>query len=339
MSKTRFVASMSVVVMATALGDATGASVAAGPDTTVPPADADATFASVPNADDITVGVSIWGHVSPWLDSFGERMEVLGEETGVEVQVLFADGTAQGQDEQVNALIAQDPDAIVLVSLDAEASVATYARIRQAGIAPIAGILPPTDPALEFIEAYRGPDDFEHGRLGAQALAAALEGQSGGVAMVRGAPGGTDNLNRAEGFTEELAAIAPDLEIVADEDSDWADQAKIYDVVSSILSRHPDIIGIFTQADTLAAAASKAVEDAGLTDQVAIVGVGGSCEGFDLVEAGSIVSTSLQDPWIGADSVFEVAVDIANDEEVEQIGYMDLPVITQENVADYECHW
>ena len=287
----------------------------------------------------MTIGVSIWGHVSPWLDSYGERLETLGEENGVDVRVLFADGTAQGQDEQVNALIAQQPDAIALTSLDAESSVATYARIDQAGVAGVAGILPPTDPALPYIEAYRGPDDFEHGRLGAQSLAGALEGQSGQVGMIRGAPGGTDNKNRAEGFREELASIAPDLEIVADEDSDWADQKKIYDVATAMLRRHPDIAGIFTQADTIAAATADAVEDAGLQDQVAIVGVGGSCEGFDLIEQGRIVSTSLQDPWIGAQDVFDVSMAIARGETPEQIAYMELPVITDDNVSEYECHW
>ena len=213
------------------------------------------------------------------------------------------------------------------------------ARISQAGVPTIAGILPPTDEALPFVTAYRGPDDFEHGRLGAQSLATALEGRSGQVAMIRGAPGGTDNKNRAEGFEEELASVAPDLEIVADEDSDWADQKKIYDVAAAVLSRHPDVIGIFTQADTLAAATADAVEDAGLQDQVAIVGVGGSCEGFDLLKEDRIVSTSLQDPWIGAQDIFDVAMSIAGGDEPEQIDYMDLPVITAENVDDYECHW
>lgn len=291
------------------------------------------------DGDTIVIGVSIWGHVSPWLDSFGERLVELGEENGVDVQVLFADGSAQSQDEQVNALIAQQPDVIVLTSLDAESSVATYARISQAGIAAVAGILPPTDAALPFIAAYRGPDDFEHGRLGAQALAAALDGQTGDVAMIRGAPGGTDNQNRAEGFTEELASIAPDLTIVADEDSDWADQNKIYDVATAILTNNPDIIGIFTQADTLAAATARAVEDAGMSDQVSIIGVGGSCEGFDLIKEAKIVSTSLQDPWIGAQSVFDVAVQISLGDDVEQIDYMDLPIVNQANVDDFECHW
>jgi ABC-type sugar transport system substrate-binding protein len=170
-------------------------------------------------------------------------------------------------------------------------------------------------------------------------MAKALSGKTGQVVIVRGDPGGTDNLNRASAFKTELAKVAPNLTIVADQDSSFGDEKKPYDVTTAMLAAHPNIIGIFTEADSIGNAAVKAVKDANLTGKVTVIGVGGSCEGFADVKAGTMYSTTYQDPPLGAADVFQATMDLINHKTVEKVKYMDLPVITTDNVSQYTCHW
>ena len=225
------------------------------------------------------IGASVWTHV-PWLDSYGNALVALGKQYGVKVNVLYSNANAQTQTSQVQTLIAQHPNAIIFTGVDPSADNAVLAQIKAAGIITIGGIIQPTDPGMALLAAYRGPNDLTHGKLAADALAQALKGKTGEVAIVRGDPGGTDNTNRASAFKAELAKVAPGLKIVADQNSSFGDEKAPYDVTTAILAAHPNIIGIMGEADSIANAAVKAVADAHKTGQIQIVGIGGSCEGF-----------------------------------------------------------
>lgn len=286
----------------------------------------------------ITIGVSIMSHV-PWLDSYGRALTALGKRYGVNVKLMYADGTPQTQASQVQTLVAQKPAAIIYTGIDPATDDSLLAQIKAAGIITVGGIIQPDAAGMKLLDAYRGPNDLTHGKLAADAMAKALAGKTGDIAIVRGDPGGTDNTNRASAFKAEIAKVAPGLKIVADQDSSFGDEKKPYDVTTSILAAHPDVIGIFAEADSIANAAAKAVANAGKTGHVQIVGVGGSCEGFADVRAGTVYSTTLQDPPAGARDVFAASLQLIQKQPVAPVAYMDLPIVTKKNVSQYACHW
>src|SRR4051794_28460276 len=132
----------------------------------------------------VLIGASVWAHV-PWLDSYGKSLQALGKKNGVDVNVLYSDANASTQTSQIEALLSKRPKAVIFTGIDPSADNAVLAKIKAAGIITVGGIIEPTKAGMDLVDAYRGPNDFTHGKLGAQAMAKALDGQCCEVAIVR----------------------------------------------------------------------------------------------------------------------------------------------------------
>ncbi len=287
-----------------------------------------------------SIAISIPFH-NPWLDPYGKELVRVAKRAGFKVSVQYADATTQTQAAQINTMIAQRPDLLVYTVFDANAATAIIAKAKQSHVPVLGSIIKPSPAGTKLLTAYYGPDDFIQGALNAKALVQYLKshGKSGGeIAIVRGAPGGTDNTNRAAGFRSVLKKY-PSFKIVADQNSNWQSDPVAYNVTSAILRQHPNVVGILTEADTIAAGAAKAVDALGHKGKVAITGLGGSCQGFQLVKDKAIVADTLQDPVLGARGAFQVVQKILNKKPYKKIEYMNLPVLTPANVGKYSCHW
>ncbi|MGH2618237.1 MAG: substrate-binding domain-containing protein, partial [Thermomicrobiales bacterium] len=117
-------------------------------------------------------------------------------------------------------------------------------------------------------------------------------------------------------------------------------------VAQDVLQANPDIDVIASSGDQMIVGAEQAVQDAGLTDQVALVGNGGS----------EIAVTAVrEDRWFGTAAAYprsegEVATDYViraiRGEELEPIGLgsQDLsegfgPLVNQDNADEFEPEW
>lgn len=286
------------------------------------------------DASGITIGFPVPGP-APYIDGYFKKWDELAAAEGVTTIKTVGDWTPALQAEQIDSLIPQKPDAIVVWAVDNKAILPVLARIKEAGIKAIASNAYPEKAAFDYLAGYTGPDDVLQGKIAGQNLVDALGG-SGEVGMVRGTPGTAAHDNRATGFEQALAG-APDVKLVADQSGAWGDSKKAYDIVSAMLKQNPGITGIFVQDDGMAEGASKAAKDAGVDIQ--IVGIGGSCSAFDQIRAGNLASTTVQDPWSDAEEAFKAAVATAKGETIEQVTYLDPPVVTKENVDTFQCHW
>jgi ribose transport system substrate-binding protein len=287
-----------------------------------------------------TIAISIPFH-NPWLDPYGKELQRVAKQAGYTVSIQYADATTQTQSSQIDTMIAQHPNLLIYTVYDAKAATGIIAKVKASGVPVLGSIIEPTPAGTKLLNAYYGPNDFIQGSLNAKALVQYLRahGKRGGeIAIVRGAPGGTDNTDRAAGFRSVLKKY-PSYKVVADQNSDWQSDPVAYNVTSAILRQHQNVVGILTEADTIAAGAAKAVKALGKSGQVAITGLGGSCQGFQLIKQKQIVADTLQDPVLGAQGAFQVAEAIINKKPYKHIAYMKLPVLTTGNVSKYTCHW
>jgi len=290
----------------------------------------------------VKVAVSIFGTgQGTWSDGYGKRLQDLAPKLkgeGVDLIVNYADGTAQGQAAQITSLLAQKPDAIGIYPLNSQATVPSFAKIKQSGSKGVQVVIPPADGAKPLIEAYvGGADEVATAASVAKAFIKDIASE-GEVAIIRGPAGGQDNVLRAKGFMEGLKGSK--LKVVADVNTDWGDQQKIYNGVSAVLKNHPNIIGLFTQYDGISVAARKAVDDAKLDHKVHIANVvGGSCAGLKLLKKGDISIVAWHDPWTAADETARLMPAIARGEEVPFDSFMKDPIVTSENVGDRPCHY
>ena len=92
----------------------------------------------------------------------------------------------------------------------------------------------------------------------------------GKIAVLEGISGHESSINRVNGFTDKIKELGG-LEIVASQPADW-DQEKGYTVFQNILQANPDIVGLFAANDMMALGAVKALEDAGLSGKITVIG-------------------------------------------------------------------
>ena len=273
---------------------------------------------------------------APYVDGYLKEWNRLAGEAGAETLQTMGDWTPETQASQIDALIAKHPDVFVIWAAENKAIVPVLARIESAGIPAIATNAYPDPTAFPYLKGYTGPNDILQGEIAAENLIKAV-GSSGEVAMVRGTAGTAANTARAEGFETVLEKEAPEMKLVVDQNGDWGDVNKAYEIVSAALKQYPDLTGVFVQDDGMAPGAEKAAQDAG--KEIQIVGIGGSCAAKKLIASGQLAATTVQDPWDDAAKAFEAATKVAAGESIPKVTYLEPPVVTKENVNSFQCHW
>ncbi len=290
-----------------------------------------------------TVAVTIYGHgISPWLDSYGARLTALIptlKAQGINLVVDWANGTGSGQDAQVTSLMAQSPKVIGVMSIDAQASVATFRRIKQAGITAAQLVINPAPAAQPYLAGYiGGANDIAQGsEMGDWLKTSSICAHGCNVAIIRGATGGSDNPNRADGFIS--AVKGSPVKVVADVSSDWSDQQTIANAVSAVLKTHPNVNVLYTEYDLISIGANKVLQQMGLTHKVKIVNVvGGSCAAEPLLRNGAIAAVTWEDPWLAAQNTATQLTDLANGQKLPFNEYIATPIVTSATVDHRACH-
>jgi len=158
--------------------------------------------------------------------------------------------------------------------------------------------------------AYVGnTHNYEDGADLTRALCEKLGG-TGKVALLVGTPGAPCHEDRALGARRVIGQY-PDMEIVETEyDRDTVELA--YEYTKEFLARHPDLAGIICCNMSNPVGAARAVVEAGLQGQVAIVGMDHDQEALGYLRDGVIYALGVQDCYsIGFDTI-QVAVKIAD---------------------------
>ena len=289
---------------------------------------------------EIVIGLSEPSSGWPYINMYMVAMQKYVDETpGVRLISLSADGDIQKQANDIDDLIVQEVDILLVCSLDGTAIVPSLAKTKAAGIPILAVSNEPDEAGIELIDGYCGPDDKEQGRIAARIMAEALDGK-GKVCIVEGKPGQSTTQLRNDGFTEVLAEIAPDIEIIDQQPCDW-DPAKAKAVAQTFVTKYGDEIdGIFAQDDNIASAVGEVVRDANLGKDIIIVGTGGSTNGINAIREGLIYGTMMQSPTIDAENGLKLALMIVNGEPLPQKrNIIPMPIVTPENAYEYDGEW
>jgi ABC-type sugar transport system substrate-binding protein len=268
------------------------------------------------------------------LESFREAVEA----AGVNLDVKINDFDAATQATQVEQALSQNPDLIVLWPADASALVPSMRRIEEAGV-PL--IVTNSAPDAEFADlwlTFTGPDDYGNGVSAARAMIQGFEergiGDSGTVFVVTGVPGTPPQIQRLAGFTETLAEEAPGIEVVDDQPGNW-DQTQATDAAAALFTQHPDVDGVYAQADNMLAGVIAAAQRSGI-DPASLVLVGSNCsiEGVTAIEEGTQYASVLQSPIDDGLYAANAAVALLEGESVAPVQYLPNPVITADNVEE-----
>src|ERR1019366_7803264 len=112
-----------------------------------------------------------------------------------------------------------------------------------------------------------------------------LAGQAGEVAIID-EPEVTSVQDRVRGFKAALASGCPKATIVADING-GGERAKTSSVMEDVLQSHKNLRGVFGINDDSALGAAKAVDAAGLTGKIIVIGYDASPEARAAIKSGS----------------------------------------------------
>ena len=196
----------------------------------------------------------------------------------------------------VDQVLAQQPDALVLIPTDPDALQAevTKAVGQNAVVANVDTHVTDLSQVLTFITG----DNADGGAKAADSIATAIGYKSGGsykVVVGLTSETATTNVARLEGFKKAIADKYAGIEIVDVAYSQSKPEVANTNV-NNWLTKYPDLNGIFAIDGTNAQGAAAALQAKGLTGKVALVGYDAYPDNVKLIKAGVFSALIAQDP-------------------------------------------
>ncbi|GAB3462206.1 ABC transporter substrate-binding protein [Actinophytocola sediminis] len=153
-------------------------------------------------------------------------------------------------------------------------------------------------PCEDYV-AFLGSDFVEQGKRAAKEMATALDNK-GKVAILLGASGNNVTTDRTNGFVDELAKVAPDIEIVAQQTGEFA-RDKGQQVMEQIIQAQPDITGVYAENDEMALGALVALKSAGKTPgtDIHVVSIDGTRNAVQKIVDGEMYAVVESNPRFG----------------------------------------
>jgi ABC-type sugar transport system substrate-binding protein len=239
----------------------------------------------------ITLANPYWVAVKSGADAEAARLgakdtvQAATTETDIEQQTTIL--TTMAGQSQYNCFIVAPATATNLVT--------PLAPVSKAGI-PIINIDSALDPASLAsanvkLTSFIASDNEAAGKL-VGAKMSALLGGSGDIAIIGGIAADTTSDARVKGFKEG----ATGLNVIQEVAADW-DRVKALNTADTIMKAHPSIKGFFAANDDMGLGIQQAVDTAGKTGQVLVMGMDGNADAFTSILAGHYSATVAQSPY------------------------------------------
>lgn len=274
----------------------------------------------------ITTVVKISG--IPWFDRMETGVALYAEQhpemTISQVGPASADSAQQLQ--IVQDLVARGTDALAIVPMDPGVLEGLLKRAIDRGTIVVTHEADNQVNTMANIEAF---DNAEYGTALNERLAECM-GQEGKWTTFVGSLGSRTHMQWV-GAGEENAAQYPGMELVDPNNESFDDANGTYETAKEILRKHPDIKGFQTSAGNDVLGVGRAIEEAGLTGQVCLVGTGLPNPSAAYLDSGAITAIGFWDPQKAGMAMNEVARILLEGGELED--GMDLGVEGYEAVS------
>lgn len=267
---------------------------------------------------------------------FEDKVAELCEEC--EVRYYNADQDESQQNEQVESAIGAGADVVVLDPVNGDGAGGMVQSAQESGAPVIA-----YDRFIEGADYYMSFDNFTVGEMQAQALVEAT-GDKGDILMLNGAPSDPNAAQFKEGAHSVIDESG--MNVLAEYDNpDWSPE-NAQQWVSDQLARYDagQIAGVYAANDGQAGGVISAMTGAGVNANALppVTGQDSELEAIQRILTGQQAMTIYKSIKIEAETAAEVAVKLANGEDVEAPDefegipsyIFDPVVVTADNVAD-----
>lgn len=253
--------------------------------------------------------------------------KMAAEEYNSELEIMAPDKeeNIEEQNQLLEKAIEQKPDAILFSPSSMDASDDLLKKAKEQGIR-IIYIDSYTDEELQDLTV--ATDNVEVGRMLGE-YARTLINKDSKIAIVSHVKGVSTAVEREQGFREGLGDYANNIVEVVYCNSLFE---KSYELTQELMEKYPDLKMIAGMNEYSAVGVGRAVSDAGVKDQIAVVGVDCSQEAINLMEMGVykgiIVQKAFRMGYIGV----EETIHLLNGDAVEKNIDSGCELVTPENM-------
>lgn len=248
-----------------------------------------------------TICVSLLALDNPFFKVIGDAIAAEAAKQGFQATVVSADKDVARQGNQIKDFIVKKAAAIVLSPCDSKSIVPVIREANASGIPVFTVDIPCNEPGV-VIATQVATDNEGGGRGAGQAMIEALNaagGAAGGKIAILHFKQAESCQLRVKGFRAVIdahnASSPAKIEIVTELESNAAKDAG-FKAMEDALQAFPDLRGVFAINDPAALGARAALEKAGKTEQIKIIGFDGQPEGREAIRDGKIYADPIQFP-------------------------------------------
>jgi simple sugar transport system substrate-binding protein len=239
-----------------------------------------------------------------WFNRMEEGVVAWGDDSGVNATLV---GPAQADAAQqipiIEDLIAAGVDALCVVPMDPTQLDPVLQKAMDAGITVV------THEASSQVNMDYDIEAFDNMAYGAGLMdrLAAEMGEEGEYAVFVGSLGSKTHNEWVDGGINRQMEAYPNMTMVGDKNESFDDSEIAYQKAKEILAAYPDLKGFQGSASTDVAGIGRAVEEAGLQDEVAVVGTSLPSIAGDLLVSGAIDAIGFWDPAVAGAACNQIA--------------------------------
>lgn len=200
-----------------------------------------------------------------WFEGLKKELEPLG----VKVTSRDPNWNTNAGAQAVTALLSEKPDVLVIHNPDVQTYAKLLQRAEESGIQVVQINMRSNYSSVVYV----GADWVDIGEKATDAVVAACKGKSNKIAVVQGALSAAASAYTLKGV-ENVLSKHPEIKVVSSQAADW-DAAKAKGITQTVLKQNPDLCGIVGFWDGMDSGTAAAIKEAGLTGKVFLATSGG----------------------------------------------------------------
>lgn len=251
----------------------------------------------------------------PWFQRMEVGVQAFAERTGIDARQEGADDVSPEKQVQiVQDLIAQKPTAITVVPNSPEALSSVLKQARDQGIIVVSHEATGIENVDIDIEAFDNPS---YGSEIMDNLADCMGGKGEYVQFVGGLTAKT-HMEWVGAAFENQTENFPDMTRVETPIESTDDQGTAYERAKEVLAKYPNIAGFQGSAGNDVPGIARAVQEAGLEDQVCVMGTSIPSVANQYLADGSIDKIFFWDPAMAGEAMLAIAEILADGGTIEE---------------------
>ena len=268
-----------------------------------------------------------------------EGVDAAAAEYGVTIEYADAQWDASKQLAQAEDFMVKGVDLIALCCVDSGSGEKIVKSAKESDIPVLAftnAIGSEETGEYAGLVSYVGQNEVNTGAVTGEIAKNLLGGDGGKAILIEGVPGTTPQINRKKGL--EQALEGSNIEIIYNQTSNW-EKEQALKIVEDLIQKKMEFNVVICQDDNSATGAGQALKEAGMKEDVKVIGLGGSKDGLQAVKDGVIDGTTYMSAVEEGHLAIETSVKYLNGEKVEPVTEIRQVEVNKDNVDTFKGEW